>query len=136
MRRYSVAKSRAVPSTPTRKSSGSVSSVAQRSEDEPDDESEPDRLHRGVGGGLPLAGSEESCDGRGRAHREEDAERVAGHQDRGGSCHAGELGSAEVADDRGVGEDVEGLGDQREERGDRQREDLPVERRRSVGPAP
>ena len=111
-----------------------MSSVAERGEGDADGEAEPDRLHRGVRGGLSLAGSEKSCDGRGGPHGEEDAERVAGDQDRRGGRHACELRRAEVAHDRGVGENVEGLGDQREEGRDRESEDLPVERRRSFGP--
>ena len=51
-----------------------------------------------------------SCPSRGRCRA---SSRSPG---RGRGCHPGELGSAEVADDRGVREHVERLGDQREER--------------------
>ncbi len=127
MRKYSCAKSRAVSSTPMSESSGSVRRNPISASGMPMTSPSQSRLHGRVGGRSLLACSEEASDGRGRAEREEDAQRVAGRQHRGGGRDAGELGCAEVADDRGVGEDVERLGDQREERRDRQGEDLAVE---------
>ena len=101
--------------------------VAEARERNPDREPEPDRLHCGVRGRLAQAGAEEAGDRGGRAHREEDAKRVAGQQHGGRGGDSGELGSPEMTDHRGVGEHVQGLGDQREERRDRQPEDLAIE---------
>ena len=66
-------------------------------------------------------------DARGGAVGEEDAEADDGLQDHGRDAEPGELRRAEVSDDRGVGEQEQRLGDEGEERGDGQAEDLPVD---------
>ena len=87
---------------------------------------EPDALHRLVGR-LPLvAGPEQPRHRGGRPVRQEDEDRVAGDQDRRGDGEPGQLRRAEVADDRGVGQHVHRLGDERAQRRHRQPEDLPV----------
>ena len=74
--------------------------------------------------GALVAGAEVPGDDARRAVGEEDED--AGARDEGGARDAepGELGRAEVADDRGVGEQEERLGDEREEGRDREPEDL------------
>ena len=87
---------------------------------------EPDALHRLVGR-LPLVAGAEQPGHRGRRPvRQEDEDRVAGDQDRRRDREPGQLRGAEVADDRGVGQHVDRLGDERPERRHRQPEDLPV----------
>jgi hypothetical protein len=63
---------------------------------------------------------------RGRAEGEEDAQPDDGLEDDRGDAEAGELRGAEVADDSGVGEQEERLGDEREEGGDGQAQDLAI----------
>ena len=66
------------------------------------------------------------ADGRGGAVGEEHAQPHRRLQNRAGDAQARQLGGAEVADERGVGEQEQGLGDQGEERGDGEAEDLTV----------
>ena len=65
-------------------------------------------------------------DAGGGAVGEEDAQADDGLEDDRGDAEAGELGRAEVADDRGVGEQEERLGDEREEGRDGEAQDLAV----------
>ena len=78
------------------------------------------------------AGAEQPSHGRRRAIRQEDEDRIAGEQHGRSRGDASELRCAEVADDGGVGEDVERFGGEREERRDRESEDLVV----VLAPAP
>ena len=77
-------------------------------------------------GAAQVAGAEVPGDARGGAVGEEDAQPDRGLQHHGGDAEAGELGGAEMADDRGVGEQEERLGDQGQERRDGQPQDLAV----------
>ena len=65
---------------------------------------------------------------RGGAVGQEVEEREAAGEQRGGQRQRGQLRGAEVADDRGVGQDVERLGGKCAERGERERQDLAVVR--------
>ena len=80
------------------------------------------------GGAAFVAGAEVTGHDRGRAvgQEVEDAERRGEH--RAGDTEPAELMRAEVPDDRGVGEDVQRLGDQRAERRHRKPQDLPIPR--------
>ena len=73
-----------------------------------------------------VAGAEVAGDARGGAVGEEHAEPDGGLQHHGGDAEPGQRGGAEVADDGRVGEQEQRLGGQRQERGDREPEDLPV----------
>ena len=64
----------------------------------------------------------------GGAVGEEDAEPDGGLEHDGGDAEPGQLRRAEVADDGGVGEQEQRLGDQRQEGGEGQAQDLAVER--------
>jgi hypothetical protein len=109
-----------------------------RREDEPEDGEEhpepgrePQPVDTEMGSCSTVAGAGLARDrGGGRVGEEvEDAER--GGEDRPRDGEAGELRGPEVTDDRGVGEEVQRLRDQREERGNGQACDLAV-----VGAAP
>ena len=63
---------------------------------------------------------------RGRAVGEEDADRHGRGQQRTGDAEPGELGSAEMTDDRRVGQQEQRLGDQGGEGGPGEPQDLPV----------
>ena len=76
-------------------------------------------------------------DGCRGAVREEVEDAEGGRQDRPGDGETGERFGAEAPNDRGVGEHIQRLGDERPERGQRQAPDVPVvgmgaERRRPV----
>ena len=74
--------------------------------------------------GALVAGAEVAGDDARRAVGEED-EDAGGRDERGArDPEAGELGRAEMADDRGVGEQEERLGDEGEEGRDRETDDL------------
>jgi hypothetical protein len=100
--------------------------LAEHQQDEADDEGQPQPLHGLVGGALLVTGPEQAGDGRRGAVGQEDEQRVADQQDAAGDGQPGELVGPEVAHHRGVGEDVERLGDQRTQRGQREAEDLLV----------
>ena len=93
---------------------------------EPDPERRPERLRREASGVLLAAGARRACNDGGRPVREEveDRERAREHCAR--KTERGDLRSAEVADDRGVGEEVKRLGRERAERGQREPNDLAV----------
>ena len=73
-----------------------------------------------------LARADEAGHRRGRPVGQEDEHGEAGGQDGVGDGHARQLVGAEVADDGGVGQAVERLGDQRPEGGQCQPVDVPV----------
>ena len=75
-----------------------------------------------------VAGPEQARDTRGGPVGEEDAQPDEGLEDGCGDAEAGQLGGAEVAHDRRVGEQEHRLGDEREERGQRQSPDLAIQR--------
>ena len=103
--------------------------------DDGDDRTESDREPEAVDplgqGAAQVTGAQEAGDAAGRAVGQEDAEPDHGLQDRRGDAETGELRGAEVADDGGVGEQEERLGDQGQERRDRQSQDLAVAGRRA-----
>ncbi len=100
-----------------------------------DGEGQPQGLD-GLRGGPPLvAGADPAADRRGRAVGQEHEDGVEREQDARRHRQPGQLGGAEVPDDRRVGEDVDGLGDQRPERRDRQPGDLAVVRAAPAAPA-
>jgi hypothetical protein len=81
-----------------------------------------------VGRLLRLPGAVQPRDLRRGAVGEEVEDRERGGQDGRGDGERGQLGRAEMADDRGVDEHVEGLGRERAERRDREQPDLAVVR--------
>jgi len=81
-----------------------------------------------VGRLVLFAGPQQPTDGGRRAVGQEDEDRVAEEQDAAGNRQSGQLIGAEVADDGGVAEDVERLGDQRAQGRDGQPQDLAVVR--------
>ena len=91
-----------------------------------DPERRPERLRSEPRRILLPAGSRRARDDGGRAVREEveDRERAGEHRPREPQC--GDLRPAEVADDGGVGEDVERLRGERAEGGQSEPEDLAV----------
>ena len=77
--------------------------------------------------GLPfLPGADEPGHRRGGAVRQEDEERIGSEHDARGDRETAELRRAEVPDDRGVRENVEGLGDERAECRHGETEDLSI----------
>ena len=100
--------------------------LAGDGEDDPEGHRQPHPLDGLVGGLAVVAGPDEAGHRRGGAVGEEDEDRVERGQHGVGDGQAGELRGAEVADDGGVGEDVERLGDERPEGGQGQADDLPV----------
>ena len=95
-------------------------------EDQTDASGEPQRLGRDPAGIDLVAGSLKPRDLGGRPVGEEVEERERSRQKRGGDRQRRELLRAEVADHRRVHQQVEGLGGQCAERGQRQPEDLAV----------
>ena len=93
----------------------------------PDRQRQPQRL-RGERAGLGVPRPRRAgAHARGRAVGEEDAQRDdAPSRTRRGQRERRELRRAEVADDRRVGEQVERLGGERSERGEREAQDLAV----------
>ena len=94
--------------------------------DRADDDGEPDAVDALGEGGPEVAGAEVAGDAGGGAVGEEDAQPDDRLEDDRGDAEAGELGGAEVADDGGVGEQEERLGDEREEGRHGQAQDLAV----------
>ena len=78
-------------------------------------------------GGPQVAGAEVPGDARRGAVGEEDAQADDRLEDDGRDAETGELGGAEVAHDRGVGEQEERLGHEGEERRHGQSQDLAVD---------
>ena len=77
-------------------------------------------------GAAQVTGAEPAGHAGGGAVGEEDAEPDRGLQDDRGDPEPGQLGGAQPADDGGVGEQEQGLGDEGEEGRDREPEDLAV----------
>ena len=103
-----------------------MSRDADDGDDQADRDGQPDPVDPLGEGAAQVAGAEVAGDARGGAVGEEDAEPDRGLQHDGGDAEPGQLGGAEVADDGGVGQQEERLGDQGQERRDGQPEDLPV----------
>ena len=87
---------------------------------------EPDRLRPERRRGAVLAGPVQPRHPGGRPVGQEDAEPDDGAQRRRGERERGELRRAQVADDRGVDQEVERLGRERAQRGHGQGQDLAV----------
>ena len=73
-----------------------------------------------------VTGTDAPGHARGGPVGEEDAQADDGLEDHRGDPLAGQLGGAEVTDDRRVREQEQRLGHQRQERGDGEPQDLPV----------
>ena len=91
-----------------------------------DADREPEAVDALGDGTAQVAGADPARDAAGGAVGQEDAQADHRLEDGGRDAEAGERRGAEVADDRGVGEQEERLGDQREQRREREPEDLPV----------
>ena len=87
-------------------------------------EGEPQPVDAGAHRRALVAGAEVTGDDARRAVGEEDEDAGAGDEGGARDSQPGELGRAEVADDRGVGEQEERLGDERQEGRDRKADDL------------
>ena len=94
--------------------------------DRADEHGEPDPVDALAQRAPQVAGANVAGHGRGGAVGEEHAEPDRRLQHGTGDAEAGQLRGAEVADEGGVGEQEERLGDQGEERRDGQPEDLAV----------
>ena len=106
--------------------SGSASAASEDRDRDPEREREPDRLRAEPPRRLLLARAAGARDLGGRPVLEEVEDREEPAEDRERDAERGELRAAEVADDRGVDEQVERLRRERAERRERQPEDLPV----------
>ena len=93
-----------------------------------DPERRPERLRREPRGFVAPACARRTRDDGRRPVREEVEDRERAGEHRPGEAERGDLRPAEVADDRRVGEDVERLGRERAERGQREPDDLAVVR--------
>ena len=93
---------------------------------DPEGEREPQRLRAEPAGDRLLAGASRPRDLRGRPVLEEVEDPEQPREHRRGDPERGELGAAEVADDRRVDEDVERLGRERPQRRHGEAQDLPV----------
>jgi hypothetical protein len=99
---------------------------ADEGRDHADDHGQPEAVDALGEGTADVARPQPSRDAGRGAVGEEDADPDDGLQHDRGDAEAGELRGAEVADDGGVGEQEERLGDQRQEGRDGEPEDLPV----------
>ena len=95
-------------------------------EDDPGGEREPERLRAERGGLRVAARAVQPRHARGRPVGQEDAQRDEVRQHRRGQRQRRELRRAEMADDRGVDQQVQRLGGQRPEGGQREAQDLAV----------
>ncbi len=93
---------------------------------DPEREGEPDRLGAEPPCRLGLSGSARAGDLRGRPVLEEVEDREGAAEDGRGDPERGELRPSQVADDGRVDEQVERLGGERAQRGNRELEDLAV----------
>jgi hypothetical protein len=100
----------------------------QHEQHEPDEEAEPERLRADASRVVLEPGPVQSRHARRGSVGEEVEDRERRAHDRGGDRERGELRRAQMADDRGVDQHVEGLGCQRAERRQREHEDLAVVR--------
>ena len=101
---------------------------AEHRETDPEREGEP---HAGdpVFGGTPfVAGAEVTRHDCGGAVGQEVEDTERGGEHRAGDTEPAELMRAEMPDDRRIGEDVQGLGDQRAECRHREPQNLPIPR--------
>ena len=96
--------------------------------DRADEDGQPDPVDALAQRAAEVAGADVPGHGRGGAVGEEDAQADRGLEHRAGDAEAGQLRGAEVADEGGVGEQEERLGDQREEGRDGEAEDRTVGR--------
>ena len=99
-----------------------------------DQQRHPQRLRRDCAGAVAFAGAVEARDLGRDAVDQEIAERRQRVEQRARERQRRQLRGAEVADDRGVDQQVQRFGGERAERGQRQREDLPVQRRWAQSP--
>ena len=120
------ARRRADPASKTPTRTG-VSDDPADGRDGADDHRQPDAVDALGERAAQVAGAEVARDAGGGAVGEEDAQADDGLQDDRRDAEAGELGGAEVTDDRGVGEQEERLGDEGEEGRDGQAQDLAVD---------
>jgi hypothetical protein len=98
----------------------------QRRERDPDSGGQPQRLRRQPPGGELVARAVVARHLRRRAVGEEVEEREGAGEERGGDRQRGQLLGAEMADHRGVRQEVQRLGGERAECGQGEAEDLPV----------
>ena len=98
----------------------------ERRNREAEHEREPHGLRPEPPGCLPLAGPARARHLRGRPVLEEVEDRERAAEDRERDPERGELRAAEVAHDRRVDEEVDGLGRERAQRGQREPDDLAV----------
>jgi hypothetical protein len=89
-------------------------------DEHPGPERQPQRLGGDRGGGLVLAGTVEARHAGGGAVGQEDRQRDDRRQDRRRERQRRELRRAQMTDDGGVGEQVQGLGRERPEGGQRE----------------
>ena len=128
MRRYVVAWSVTSGPAPKAPTSGPVSATPSSVAADADEDGEPEPVDALGERAAQVAGAEVAGDAAGGAVGQEHAEPDDGLEHDGGDAEAGQLRRTEVADDRGVGEQEQRLGDQRQEGGERQAQDLAVER--------
>ena len=133
MRRYVVAYASTVGPAPNAPTNGPVSATPSDRDDHADQDRQPDPVDALHEGALPVAGADVPGDAGRGAVRQEDAEPDRRLQHHRSDALPGELRCPEVAHDRGVGEQEQRLGHQRQERRHREPQDLPVVRR---APAP
>ena len=127
MTAYGVATSD-VPKAATR---GSAATAATHSQQDAEQQREPQAVDALGERRAQVARAQLPRHRGGRAVGEEDADRHGRGQQRAGDAEPGELGSAEVADDRRVGQQEQRLGDQGGEGGPGEPQDLPVTARGS-----
>lgn len=95
-------------------------------DDGADQEGEPDAVHALPDGCPEVSRADPSGDGRGGGVGEEDEDADGGGEQGRGDAETGQLGSAEVPHDGAVGHHEQGLGDERAESRDGEREYLAV----------
>jgi len=105
---------------------------ADRRRDHADEDRQPDPVDALGEGTADVSCPDPAGHRRGGAVGQEDAQANRGLHDRPGDAEAGELGRPEVTDDRGVGEQEEGLRDEGQEGRYGEPQDLPVGHSRSL----
>ena len=128
MRSHDTADSICTGSSPISSAAGRAISCSTATTTSPIAHGEPGRLHAVAHGVGAPAGAVQPGRHRGRAVDQEVAEPGGVGEQQRADRQPAQLGRAEVADDRRVDEDVQRLGRQRRQRGQREREDLPVGR--------
>ena len=128
IRRYVVAYALDRRPGPERPDQRSGEHHAEHRHDDADEHRQPDAVDALGERALLVAGADAPGDAGGGAVGQEDAQPDRGLQHHRRDALAGQLGGAEVADDRGVGEQEQRLGHERQERRHREPQDLPVVR--------